>query len=190
MRDPQEIHQFKVSSSKKSLPGDEVLSLNLAVPPEEEKEIEVQEARTNKEPMVSSSRNSGSRIKSVKNAVPKPIDVVCRCINQWVGQKTFDYLQNESIQCEEKKELNLVQTKLGNLQLEDSTSGQKQKVLKEAELKIKAFLAGKTEYDVEEAREKRSSQTVNMEETHSYEDHCFSTSRFSFSESITKENCH
>ena len=115
-------------------------------------------------------RNSGSRIKSVKNAVPKPIDVVCRCINQWVGQKTFDYLQNESIQCEEKKELNLVQTKLGNLQLEDSTSGQKQKVLKEAELKIKAFLAGKTEYDVEEAREKRSSQTVNMEETHSYED--------------------
>ena len=40
----------------RSLPGDEILSLNLAVPPEEEKEVEVQEVKTNKEPMVSSMR--------------------------------------------------------------------------------------------------------------------------------------
>jgi len=77
LRNPDETHEFKVSSSQKyiqchpqiiqvkfklfiillhrSLPGDEVLSLSLAAPPDDEKEIEVNEV-SEKGPIIPSSR--------------------------------------------------------------------------------------------------------------------------------------
>ena len=102
---------------------------------------------------------------------PKPIDSVCRFFKQWIDQKTFDYLQNKSPQCKEKEDLDEVQNNLSNLQLEGSAPSQQRKAPTEADLKIRAFLAGKTEYEVEEeARVKRSNQTVKLEETDSKED--------------------
>jgi len=166
LRNPDETHEFKVSSSQKSLPGDEVLSLSLAAPPDDEKEIEVNEV-SEKGPIIPSSRKQESETKSNKiaNPKPKPTDVVCRSFRQWVSQKTFDYLQNKSPQCQGKEQLDLVEEKLSNLQLEGSTPDQKRRPPTEAELKIRAFLSGKTEYEVEEeVKIKRSNQAADTQE--------------------------